>query len=694
VAVVSVVIPSYRRPDDLTRCLAGLARQSLAPVETIVVRRTGDRATEAVIRGRLPAVVDVVVDEPGVLAAMGAGVAAAQADIVAFIDDDAVARADWLRRLTRHFDHDSVGGVGGRDVICRAGRPESTTLDVGRITAWGKLVGNHHRGGGAPREVMVLKAAGMAFRRAALALPRGLRGQGAQAHFEVGLSLSARRRGWRLIYDPTAVVDHYVAPRFDADRRERPDPVAVQNAAYNLVTCLLTEAPDLFWRRAAYGLLIGDRGMPGLLRAAVALIRDEPDVMRDLRPSLAGQAAALQRAAARRQRSRGASRGSDGQPNRKPRVALVAHDVHAEGGMERACLELVTRASAEVDFTVLSARIDPALRCAVRWRRVPVPQRPFPLKFAAFYVLAAARLAFERVDLVHTVGAIVPLRVDVASVHYCHGAFDALASGATAHASLARRLNAWLSRTMALVTERWSYRPGRVRVLAAVSDGVARELDAYYPGIDTVVTMNGVDPCRFRPDRRVREEMRARMAVAPESCVALFVGGDWDRKGLAEAIGGVAYARGRGASITLWVVGPGDRTRFQALARRRGVADEVVFFGHRGDTESFYRAADVFVLPTLYETFCLAAFEAAVAGLPVVVTRVHGAVDLVGDGAAGICVERTPEAVGAALVRLASDADLRASLGAAGCDRSHQYPWRRSVDAVLAVYARLLTPVS
>jgi glycosyltransferase involved in cell wall biosynthesis len=361
--------------------------------------------------------------------------------------------------------------------------------------------------------------------------------------------------------------------------------------------------------------------------------------------------------------------------------------------MERACLELLERASSQVDFVVISARLDPRVRPLVRWHRIPIPQRPFPLKFAVYYLLAGMRLAFEHVDLVHTVGAIVPNKVDVASVHFCHAAFQAAATGVVSHASAPRRANARISHHVALATERWSYRDRRVQRLAPVSLGVANELHSFYPGIDTEVTVNGVDHDRFRPNPDTYHAVRRRLEVATGKCVALFVGGDWDRKGLGVAIRGLAHARRKGADVTLWVVGPGDRSRFEALAAHAGVAEDVRFLGHRGDTEVFYQAADIFVLPTLYETFCLAAFEAAACGLPLIVTKVHGASQLVGGETAGITVDRKPEAVGAALSRLSASADLRTSLGAVARSRASAFTWGRSVESVLALYEKLLEPV-
>ncbi len=375
----------------------------------------------------------------------------------------------------------------------------------------------------------------------------------------------------------------------------------------------------------------------------------------------------------------------------RPRVALVAHGVHDDGGMERACAELIRHAHDEFSFTVVSAELDPALRSLVdRWVRIRVPMRPIPLKFVAFFLRAGLALRRLDVDLVHTVGAIVPNRVDVAAVHFCHAGHRASTGHlAPVGARPSRRLNTTIARALAVMAERWCYRPARLRSFAAVSGGVAEELRSHYPGVPVALTPNGIDLDRFRPDAAERDRTRAQYDVPPGQVVALFVGGDWNRKGLDLAIDAIAKSRADGTEVLLWVVGPGDEARFQARADALGVGDAVVFFGRRSDTERFYRAADVFVLPSEYETFSIVCFEAAASGLPVVAPPLHGVSDLIGDGAAGTVVERNADSVAAALVALADPA-TRARLGTEARRRAQQYTWEGSARSVLGLYRSLL----
>ncbi len=680
---ISIVVPTYRRPRQLAMCLNALATQSPPPSEVIVVTRQYDAQAHSICSGR--GVREIQVDEPGQLAALAAGCRAATGEVIAFLDDDAEPSNDWTSRVLAHFQDPQVGGVGGRDVI--AGQDLPLTEKVGTVGRFGKLIGNHHLGCGPARDVDVLKGCSMAFRRAALAFPHGLRGAGAQAHNEVAICLWARRGGWRLVYDPAILVDHRPGPRFDNDRRSRPSPAATRDAAHNLVTCILACRPTLLPRRAAYGILLGDGGTPGIGRAAIALVRGEPDVLRRVLPSLTGQAQALARAAAGRKLAMTPIAAA----TQRPSLALVAHEVHDAGGMERAFAELVRRLHCEYRVVVVSRGLDPELRPLVEWRRVRVPRRPFTLKFVSFFVLGGLRLTHRRTDLVHTCGAIVPNRVDVASIHFCHAGFRA-AGGTLAprEAPALRRLNTTIARLLALAAERWCYRSGRVGALAAVSPGVAAEVESGYPGIPVLVTPNGVDGGRFRPDAAEGSDVRRAYGAEAEALVALFVGGDWDRKGLAIAIEGLALARRATARpLRLWVVGRGDRERFEALARSFGSGDNVRFFGPRADAERFYRAADVLVLPTLYECAPLVAYEAAAAGLPIVATRVSGVVELVGEDEAGILVERHPRAVASALAVLAADPALRDRLGKAGRSRARAYTWERSVASVDEIYQAL-----
>ena len=287
---LSAVVPSFRRPASLARCLDGMASQIRPLDEVLVVVRPDDIETqEAVRRATLPAR-PVDVSAPGLLAAMRTGARAATGDVIAFTDDDAVARPGWAAQLEAHFADADVGAVGGRDVI--PGETDGETDDFGRITPWGALVGNQHLAAGPAQIVDVLKGVNMAFRRSALALPTELRGQGSQMHSEVAICAWAASRGWRIVFDPELIVDHAPAwrPSGDDQLRRRRD---ARDASFNLVFGLISMRPELAGRRAVYGVLVGDALTPGLARTAAAAVRRERDVLRIAPAALWGQLAAL-----------------------------------------------------------------------------------------------------------------------------------------------------------------------------------------------------------------------------------------------------------------------------------------------------------------------------------------------------------------------------------------------------------------
>ncbi|MGF6722900.1 glycosyltransferase involved in cell wall biosynthesis [Paraburkholderia sp. GAS41] len=275
---LSVIVPTYRRPADLARCLAALEAQLRPADEVIVVARPDDAATHALLHERLrgagsDALRVAPVGQPGVVAAYNCGLDNAQGDIVCFTDDDAAPHPDWTQRLIDGFaQHRDAGGIGGRDIVHEKGTILAGARErVGLVQWYGRPIGNHHIGCGEPRPVQVLKGVNMAFRREAvegLRFDERLRGTGAQVHCEMQFSLDVVKRGWALIYDPSILVEHYPAPRGDEDQRFIFNHAAFYNASFNL-RLIMRDHLSLPGRCAfvVYATLIGTRADPGLARA-------------------------------------------------------------------------------------------------------------------------------------------------------------------------------------------------------------------------------------------------------------------------------------------------------------------------------------------------------------------------------------------------------------------------------------------
>ena len=281
-------MPSYRRAPFLAHCLAGLAQQTLPPTEVIVVVREDDAETRSLLAQ--PSVLplrEVVVQRSGAVAARNAGLEMATGDIVAFTDDDAVPRPDWLARLVDHYAYPSVGAVGGRDVIYHDGVPEEPPRrrDVGVLTWYGRFITLHYRGTGPARDVDFLKGVNMSVnfgRDRSLRFDERLRGRGAQVHEDAALCLEVHRSGRRVIFDPSIVVDHYEADRGDNDARAPLDLRARRDRHHNQTYLVAGYyPPHRIAVHVLYALVVGMADAPGLLLTLRAVVRT-----RSLRPHI------------------------------------------------------------------------------------------------------------------------------------------------------------------------------------------------------------------------------------------------------------------------------------------------------------------------------------------------------------------------------------------------------------------------
>jgi GalNAc-alpha-(1->4)-GalNAc-alpha-(1->3)-diNAcBac-PP-undecaprenol alpha-1,4-N-acetyl-D-galactosaminyltransferase len=184
-------------------------------------------------------------------------------------------------------------------------------------------------------------------------------------------------------------------------------------------------------------------------------------------------------------------------------------------------------------------------------------------------------------------------------------------------------------------------------------------------------------------------------AVALPGPAILNVGRLTRQKGqdvLIKAFARIAHAH---AEWRLVIVGTGEcETGLRDLATQHGIADRVTFAGQVDDPFPYYRAAQIFALPSRYEGTPNAMLEAMSAGLPCVVSNASsGPLDYVADNETGLVVAVDDvEQLAAALGRLIEGPDLRARLGTAGTERVRPQTIGMVLDTWTAVLGLPPTP--
>ena len=286
---ITVLIPTYQRPDNLLRGLESLKKQTRPADQIVVSVRVADTLTRDFLANYEAAPLPLCVadvTEGGVIAAMNAGLHVASGDIIVLTDDDTAPYPDWIERIEAHFDADAtIGGVGGRDF--QAHNPGPLKENVGMVSYFGRITGNHHLGAGPPRLVDSLKGANCAYRAAPLkeiGFDTRLLGKGAQVNWELGLGFAFRRAGWKLLYDPAVCLEHHESVRHDNDQMHRTGQYDYEvhfNAVHN-ETIFLWEHLSLPRRAAflAWAFAVGTRGEPGAALAALHLLQRNTQYLR------------------------------------------------------------------------------------------------------------------------------------------------------------------------------------------------------------------------------------------------------------------------------------------------------------------------------------------------------------------------------------------------------------------------------
>ena len=357
------------------------------------------------------------------------------------------------------------------------------------------------------------------------------------------------------------------------------------------------------------------------------------------------------------------------------KVALVCDWFHPRvGGIERHLQDLAAALiGASHDVVVITPTPGDELVHGIRVRRIVAPRAPrFGFLVTASGVRAVGNaLADERVDVAHC-------HVSIVSPAAMGGAAQSVKRGVptvvTFHSIVPQtRLLARAARAT-FGTARW---PAR---FSAVSERVAREVRPISASEVTILG-NGIDVNAWRIPPAPRGDavqlisvMRLNAKKRPLVLVSLM-----------RALNATLP---RDRTVRLCVVGDGpERARLERAVSRHGLSKQIQLAGRRSPAEirAMFASSDVFVLPTIRESFGIAALEARCAGLPVVAMNMSGVAGLIEHGREGLLADSDVQ-LASHVARLVCDDALRATISDNNRRTSPPFDWPRTLDAHLTIY--------
>lgn len=205
-------------------------------------------------------------------------------------------------------------------------------------------------------------------------------------------------------------------------------------------------------------------------------------------------------------------------------------------------------------------------------------------------------------------------------------------------------------------------------------------------GVDKKVTVipNGVDA--NKPLKEVNiEKIKEELNIKPQSQIIGSIGRLSREKGYRYLLDAIVQIKDRFPNIVFVLIGDGpDEENLKDYTKKLEISNRVIFLGYQNYIDKFLAMMEIFILPSLRESFGLVILEAMVAGKPVVATSVGGIPFLVENMKTGVLVPpKDPLALANAIVKLLEDKEEAKKMGLAGRKRVEE---KFSADAMVKIY--------
>ena len=209
------------------------------------------------------------------------------------------------------------------------------------------------------------------------------------------------------------------------------------------------------------------------------------------------------------------------------------------------------------------------------------------------------------------------------------------------------------------------------------------------------VVYPGFDRARFRASDRAKQgaALRAELGLTADQLLfGLITSGDFEKRGLTPFLRAFAAVSREFPAARALIVGKETRPGpYLKLAAELRIADKVFFREPISEVERLYHGIDIYVHAAKWEEFGLTVLEAMACGLPTISGAKVGASELFfGEAREFVLAEPSPEALAAAMLRLAGDPALRARLSGCGLSAAAPFTLAAHGRAILSLYERLL----
>ncbi len=283
-------------------------------------------------------------------------------------------------------------------------------------------------------------------------------------------------------------------------------------------------------------------------------------------------------------------------------------------------------------------------------------------------------------DIIHGNGYTV--MDDVTTVHFLRKAFEHRTSESIRQANFPRSEH---------VFEEIAVKSSRR--LIAPSGMVKEDLVKLYGVREDKISIihNGVDVNEFTvPSSEVKAKARCIMGLNDESVCVGFVG-PAGSKGLGRLIYSLPRVKNR-VRVLAVNVNETEQSRYGHMAQKLGVSEIVTLIPRFSDMPLFYKAIDIFALPTRYDTFSMSSLEAMASGLPVIASSNAGISEIIEDGRNGFVLHDAKDTNSLAeLIDLLSCSNaLRKEIGVRARITAESQTWDKAAVRVIGVYRTLL----